>query len=69
MIKDRINVAELIFRRNIAITRRLREYIFKFSDILRRSYGEDYVFKIMDFCGTHEWTSSKNITASIASLV
>ena len=56
VIKDRINVAELIFRRNIAITRRLREYIFKFSDILRRSYGEDYVFKIMDFCGTHEWT-------------
>ncbi len=56
VIKDRINIAEVIFRRNIDITRRLRDYIVKFSEILRSSFGDDYVFKIMDFCGTHEWT-------------
>ncbi len=56
MITSRIRVAEEIFRRNLEVTRRLRDYIMKFSDYLSRNYGKDYVFKIMDFCGTHEWT-------------
>ncbi|ADN51684.1 hydrogenase formation protein HypD [Vulcanisaeta distributa] len=56
VITSRIRVAEEIFRRNLEVTRRLRDYIMKFSDYLSRNYGKDYVFKIMDFCGTHEWT-------------
>lgn len=56
VITDRIRVAEEIFRHNIEITKRLREYVLKFSDYLIRDYGKDYIFKIMDFCGTHEWT-------------
>ncbi len=31
-------------------------YIRKFHEEIRRKFGRDFTIRIMDFCGTHEWT-------------
>jgi len=55
-IQNRIKVTEFLFRKNIKMTAQLKDLIAKYAEYLKSSYGGDYVFKIMDFCGTHEWT-------------
>lgn len=55
-IQNRIKVAEFLFRKNIKMTAQLKDLIAKYAEYLKNKYGRDYVFKIMDFCGTHEWT-------------
>ncbi|MEM2136857.1 MAG: hydrogenase formation protein HypD [Candidatus Methanomethylicia archaeon] len=47
---------EEAFRRNLDLTRILVKKIEGFVSILEKDYGEGFKFKIMDFCGTHEWT-------------
>lgn len=44
---------EKTFRNNEGLARTLVGYIDKFYERLRKDFGD---FKIMDFCGTHEWT-------------
>ncbi len=56
VINNRIKVAELLFRKNLDLAARLRDVINKYSEHLSSTWGKDWVFKIMDFCGTHEWT-------------
>ncbi|MEZ0247811.1 MAG: hydrogenase formation protein HypD [Thermoproteus sp.] len=56
VISNRIKVVESIFRRNIDLASRLKALIWKYAEHLASMYGSHYVFKIMDFCGTHEWT-------------
>jgi hydrogenase expression/formation protein HypD len=51
-----MRVVEAIFRRDINTTSRLVNYSRKFLDELRGRFGREYVFKFMNFCGTHEWT-------------
>lgn len=50
---ERITSLENIFRNNAGLAKMLVGYIRKFYDRLSENMGE---FKIMDFCGTHEWT-------------
>ncbi|MGC9119660.1 MAG: hydrogenase formation protein HypD, partial [Thermoproteus sp.] len=46
---------ELAFRRKTAVTSTLLRSIKKYSEELK-ARDRDYVYKVMDFCGTHEWT-------------
>jgi len=54
-MKKEITALELAFRRKTKITATLVNYIRKYAEELA---GRDpyRVYKIMDFCGTHEWT-------------
>lgn len=52
LVKRGMEAIELAFRRNIKLTSLLLSYIKKYSEELK-SRG---TIKIMDFCGTHEWT-------------
>lgn len=51
-----MRVVESIFRRNLDLALSLKTLIHKYAEQLKAIYGSDYIFKIMDFCGTHEWT-------------
>ncbi len=44
---------ERVFRNNAGLAKSLVRYIGKFYEKLEKDFGS---FKIMDFCGTHEWT-------------
>ncbi|MFB6490090.1 MAG: hypothetical protein TU35_002395 [Thermoproteus sp. AZ2] len=56
VISSRIKVAEALFRKNLDLAARLKAAVAKYSEALAAEYGKDWVFKIMDFCGAHEWT-------------
>lgn len=47
---------EEIFRNNIEFVKVLIRKIRNLSETVKKSYGSTFKFKIMDFCGTHEWT-------------
>ncbi|MEM4439720.1 MAG: hydrogenase formation protein HypD, partial [Pyrobaculum sp.] len=47
-----MDAIELAFRRNIKLTSTILAYIRKYSNKLKNFEK----IKIMDFCGTHEWT-------------
>jgi len=53
---EQVKIVESIFRNNLelakALVAKIREFTLKVIEI----YGGDFKFKIMDFCGTHEWT-------------
>ncbi|MEL9929558.1 MAG: hydrogenase formation protein HypD [Sulfolobales archaeon] len=51
-----INYIEKIFRRDRDLARRIIDMIRSLSDRIRKDYGEDHRIKIMNFCGTHEWS-------------
>lgn len=55
MMRKEMAALELAFRRKSKITGMLIQYIKKYAEELEKRDG-DYVYKIMDFCGTHEWT-------------
>lgn len=44
------------FFRDASLVHEIKNAIDKISDKIRERKGEDYVIRIMDFCGTHEWT-------------
>jgi len=44
------------FFRNASLAHEIKKTIDKISNKIREKKGEDYVIKIMNFCGTHEWT-------------
>ncbi|MEM0340943.1 MAG: hydrogenase formation protein HypD [Acidilobaceae archaeon] len=46
----------LVFRENPELALKLREYINKLFEKLKEKNGSNFKLKIMDFCGTHEWT-------------
>ncbi|MCS7143581.1 MAG: hydrogenase formation protein HypD [Archaeoglobaceae archaeon] len=48
-----IEKIEKAFRNNESLAKTLVGYIVKFYEKLQKEWGD---FKIMDFCGTHEWT-------------
>ncbi|MEM2086794.1 MAG: hypothetical protein QXF06_05255, partial [Archaeoglobaceae archaeon] len=50
---ETIKSLEKIFRNNASLAKTLVGYIDKFYSKLQKDFGS---FKIMDFCGTHEWT-------------
>jgi hydrogenase expression/formation protein HypD len=54
-MKREMAAIELAFRRKTAVTSMLLRSIKKYSEELKARDG-NYVYKIMDFCGTHEWT-------------
>ena len=47
---------ENVFRRNRELAERIISLINTFSQKISRLYGEDHKIKIMNFCGTHEWS-------------
>lgn len=54
-----INMFKLIensFRSNVSLAKILVSKIKALASEIERIYGKDFRFKIMDFCGTHEWT-------------
>jgi len=51
-----IDYIEKIFRRNRELAMKIINKINDLTDQIRRVYGEDHKIKIMNFCGTHEWT-------------
>jgi hydrogenase expression/formation protein HypD len=51
-----IDYIEKIFRRNRELAMKIINKINDLIDQIRRVYGEDHKIKIMNFCGTHEWT-------------
>ncbi|MCX8172263.1 MAG: hydrogenase formation protein HypD, partial [Archaeoglobaceae archaeon] len=50
---EKITELENTFRNNANLAKTLMELIKRLYEELRRELGD---FKIMDFCGTHEWT-------------
>jgi len=52
IVKRGMDAIELAFRRNIKLTSTILAYIRKYSNKLKNFEK----IKIMDFCGTHEWT-------------
>ncbi len=48
---------EKVFRQNLPIALRLKEVIWKHADAIRKVEKCDKI-KIMNFCGTHEWTAT-----------
>ncbi|AFA38955.1 MAG: hydrogenase formation protein HypD [Nitrososphaerota archaeon] len=55
VMKREIAAIEQAFRRKTAVTSTLIRSIKKYSEELK-ARDPGYVYKIMDFCGTHEWT-------------
>jgi hydrogenase expression/formation protein HypD len=53
---QRLDSIEKIFRTNLQLALALKNYIARKLEELRRREGRDFRLKIMDFCGTHEWT-------------
>ncbi|MEM4558441.1 MAG: hydrogenase formation protein HypD [Acidilobaceae archaeon] len=47
---------EEAFRSNIELAKAFTRRIKNLSEVLEKKYGTGFKFKIMDFCGTHEWT-------------
>ncbi|MEM1873838.1 MAG: hydrogenase formation protein HypD, partial [Acidilobaceae archaeon] len=45
-----------VFRENPELASRLRDYVGKLFSKLREKWSPSLRLKIMDFCGTHEWT-------------
>ncbi|MEM0027540.1 MAG: hydrogenase formation protein HypD [Ignisphaera sp.] len=52
-IADKIEKA---FRENRELVKAILKKINEYSKVLESIYGKDFRFKIMNFCGTHEWT-------------
>ncbi|MEL9940460.1 MAG: hydrogenase formation protein HypD [Ignisphaera sp.] len=52
-IADKIEKA---FRENRELVKAILKKIGEYSKSLESLYGKDFKFKIMNFCGTHEWT-------------
>ncbi len=51
-----IRIMEFLYRKNRLAAERLKRYIRKYMELLKERYGRDYKVKIMNFCGTHEWS-------------
>ncbi|MCX8196437.1 MAG: hydrogenase formation protein HypD [Acidilobaceae archaeon] len=49
-------LVEAVFRENPQLALQLRSYIAKLLEKLGEKWGSRARLKIMDFCGTHEWT-------------
>jgi len=59
LLENVLSVAKLLedsFRNNLPLAKMLISKIRSLALDVERVYGEDFKFKIMDFCGTHEWT-------------
>lgn len=52
-VADKIEKA---FRENRELVKAILKKIAEYSKVLESLYGKDFRFKIMNFCGTHEWT-------------
>ncbi|MCS7111475.1 MAG: hydrogenase formation protein HypD [Ignisphaera sp.] len=44
------------FRNNLPLARKLASKIRSLALDVEKKYGGDFKYRIMDFCGTHEWT-------------
>jgi len=55
IMKKEMTALEFAFRRKTKITATLVNYIRKYSEELVQG-DPHYIYRIMDFCGTHEWT-------------
>ncbi|ABL79010.1 hydrogenase formation protein HypD [Thermofilum pendens] len=53
---EKLGYLEKAFRSNARLAGALRGYIARKFEEIRAREGRDYRIKIMDFCGTHEWT-------------
>lgn len=51
-----IESIEKVFRSNTTLAQIIINKMKELIDELRKKFGEDYKVKIMNFCGTHEWT-------------
>jgi hydrogenase expression/formation protein HypD len=52
----RIKILESVFRGNLELAKALVMKVNELTVEVTKIYGRDFRFKIMDFCGTHEWT-------------
>ncbi|MFZ8795373.1 MAG: hydrogenase formation protein HypD [Acidilobaceae archaeon] len=51
-----VKILESMFRGNLELARALVTKINELIAEVTKVYGGDFKFKVMDFCGTHEWT-------------
>ncbi|MDK6028733.1 hydrogenase formation protein HypD [Ignisphaera sp. 4213-co] len=51
-----VNKIESAFRENRELVSIILKKIMEYSKKLEEAYGKEFKFKIMNFCGTHEWT-------------
>lgn len=56
---NNVKIIEDSFRRNVGLSKLMVSYIKKLSEELYRRYGKESKLKIMDFCGTHEYTITR----------
>jgi len=56
-IQERLRKIEELYRNNTSLISRIRDLSHKLLNKLRRKYGRDVKIRIMNFCGTHEWTT------------
>ncbi len=54
---ERIRKIEEVYRENRELILRLRDLSLRCLEKLREKYGKSVRIRIMNFCGTHEWTT------------
>lgn len=52
-----MELIERVYRLNPALASSLKRIIWKYAEEIRRREGKDFKIKLMNFCGTHEWTT------------
>ena len=55
--RRRLRDIENFFRRNTELIARVRSLIIKYLDLLKMKFTGQVKVRIMNFCGTHEWTT------------
>jgi len=55
--RDALNIIDSVYRRNADMALQIRDLIFKYSEELTTKFGQRPI-NIMNFCGTHEWTTT-----------
>ncbi len=56
-IQERLRKIEELYRNNTSLVSRIRDLSRKLLDKLQEKFGRDVRIRIMNFCGTHEWTT------------
>lgn len=57
-LRKAVDGIETVFRSNIKLVKTLVNKIRALADEVVKKHGTDYKIKIMNFCGTHEWTTT-----------
>lgn len=55
---DKVKAIENVYRHNPSVASTLKSAIQRYAEKLAEKHGSNFTVKIMNFCGTHEWTTT-----------